>query len=107
MFCIKCGGEAVKDNLCRKCFLGMNDLFEASGSIVCFCDMCNSYHSKNKKSDIDSLIKNMIKSSNKISNIEIRKREIGNRLTAEIICTGKISGIEKKEAKKALIIVKK
>ena len=107
MFCIKCGKEALKGNFCKNCFLETNSLFEIGGGILYLCEMCNSYHVKKSKTDVESFITSLVKTKNVLKSVKISRKEIGNRIIADVVCSGYISGIHKTERKRTTVIVKR
>ncbi len=107
MFCIKCGKEASKGNFCKTCFLGMNSLFEIGSGILYSCEMCNSYHIKKSKTSIEGFITSLIKTKNTLKRVSISGKEVGNRIIADVVCSGYISGIPKTERKKTTVTIKR
>jgi NMD protein affecting ribosome stability and mRNA decay len=60
---------------------------------------------KGKKSSIDDAIKSSIITKNKIKNVEINKRKIGNKIHATIICSGYIKPCKKLKSETKNIVV--
>ncbi|MEM7819568.1 MAG: NMD3-related protein [Candidatus Aenigmatarchaeota archaeon] len=108
MFCIRCGKKATIKTFCEDCFLEKEKLFDIGNYELKFCNMCKSIFDNDKKIDIKESIKNRIKSNNKIKEINIKTKTVGNRIYASIICLGYIRPCKKmkKEEKKILVILR-
>ena len=114
MFCVRCGKKAAIGNFCEDCFLEREKLFDIENFTLAVCD-CGSYYDKVWKEprEIDDIIKQQIekriKTKNRIADKKISLKEIGNRVSALIVCSGLISPCKKvkKEKKRIMIILKK
>ena len=95
--CAKCGKE-TEEGLCEECFLKEESLFSIENISADVC-VCKSYRVKKWKNgfDVDRVVKENMKGSNEIDNIEIMKKEVGNKVFVEIAAEGKINGKVKKE----------
>ncbi|MFC2142782.1 NMD3-related protein [Candidatus Aenigmatarchaeota archaeon] len=114
MFCIKCGKDAIKDNLCKQHFLEKNDLFNIENVEIRYCKECESYHNqKIKIKDEEEVIRTLFDDDVKLGNdVKVEKKDfswktVGNKffVTAEI--TGDIRGVEVKEKKKFIVIARR
>ena len=101
MFCIKCGKPAKIDNFCNECFLEREILFTAKDFTFIYCDLCGL----DEKELVDK-IKGSIKSDNKISNIKVHMKKVGNKVHTTITCIGEIENLEKEDVKKILVILR-
>jgi len=105
MFCVKCGKNASVNNFCEDCFLLANKLFDADNIMIYFCKKCKRYFLKGKNIAIDDAIKQAIKTKHKIKNIEIKKKTVGNKIYATIICSGYINPCKKIKLEEKRIVV--
>jgi len=114
MFCIKCGKRAEIGNFCVKCFIQKRELFDIEDFHLKICD-CGSYHDrkwqlpKDKSEVIREQIEKRIKTENKIIKKEIKTKEIGNTISANISCCGLIlpERVRKCEERRIRIILKR
>jgi nonsense-mediated mRNA decay protein 3 len=117
MFCIKCGKKANIGVFCDSCFLQQNELFKISNLKIFLCD-CGSYFGPSKKWQkwdrgeeelLKHLIKNHIKTENKILKTDVKLKQIGNRYMVTVRCIGFVppSKKEKTEKKEIMIDVKR
>ncbi|MFH0949224.1 MAG: NMD3-related protein [Candidatus Aenigmatarchaeota archaeon] len=115
MLCAICGKESVKDiALCDKHFLEKNELFTIKNFHLEVCH-CGAFYTNKweKSSDINESIRKAIekniKTENKIKNIDISLKIVGNRAYADINAVGFIdpSKVEKSEKKKIYVIMKR
>ena len=49
MFCIKCGKEAFRENLCEKCYIENKSLFSIKEMRLNYCNNCNRFYTKTNK----------------------------------------------------------
>ncbi len=105
MFCIKCGKEAVAGNFCKKCFLDSNRLFAIRDFTTRVCQNCG----KLEEGPIEEQIKKKIETKNRITYVDIKSRQSGNRINADVACEGFIHPLKSlvKENHKILITLKK
>lgn len=112
--CISCGKPAEIDNFCSECWLKMKELFTIEDFELRVCK-CGSYYYKGmwrKFTNLDELIKQLIKSriktENKITSINISLKKVGDIYIATIKATGYIRPCKKskEEEKKIRIRVK-
>lgn len=108
--CANCGKPATVDALCDSCFLSKNKLFEIKDLMIKICE-CGAYYSRQwRKSDdfINDLIRSNIKSNNRIKDVKVSVKKIGNKIHVNVECTGYIWPAKtlKKETKKILIITR-
>jgi len=109
MFCIECGKTAAAGNFCDDCFLKKYALFSIRNFSLKACE-CGSYlDAKWEIESLEDIIKRKIKTENEIKKIDINMKSVGNRVYAEITCTGFIHPSKKKktESKKIILTIKK
>jgi len=112
-FCIKCGKKTDKlfDGLCEKCFLEKKELIEVPKRIVVnICKNCGRVQTKrgwSKGKSIEDIVKKKIKTKNEIEKIKITKKKVNKDFVVEILATGKISGLEKTERRKTIVVIRK
>lgn len=108
--CIKCGKAAEIDNLCKECFL-QQPLFEVEDFHLLVCGNCGSYYDRewHKESDegIKEMIGSRIKTPNKIIKKNMSLKRVGNRILADVLCTGSIKGRKKSERRSVIITTKR
>lgn len=109
MFCVKCGREATMDNFCNDCFLERNELFTIKDFVLFYCSNCKKYFDAGSSVTIEDAIERRIKTDNLIKTVGVETRILGNKVYANVICSGLIKPCKKlkTEEKKSLIIVRK
>jgi NMD protein affecting ribosome stability and mRNA decay len=91
MFCIKCGKEALKDNMCEDCFLEKKELFKIKPIKLRYCKDCEKYYSQTEKikaDDIEQFLETKIVALNEIKKIDFRLNKKTDRIEGEIIAKG-------------------
>ena len=102
MFCIKCGKEATVDNFCDDCFAAAHTMFGVKPFNIFYCDICGI-----KNDDIKEQIADRIKTDNKIDDVYVHLKIVGNKVHATVDCIGSIKGVKKREKKEVLIILRR
>ncbi|MEM7826661.1 MAG: NMD3-related protein [Candidatus Aenigmatarchaeota archaeon] len=110
--CIICGKEAKIEDFCEICWLKQKSLFDIENLELKVCK-CNSWLDKNnwkrfKNLDeiVKDIIKNRIKTENRIIEKNIELKRIGNKYSASIECKGYIYPSKTIKTEKKTIVVK-
>ena len=112
MICVLCGQQS-KEPMCDLCFAKKNELFTIASFPINICKVCEKstdvrgVRSVNEQRPLDDLINKEIKSKNKILDVKIKSKKIGNKIYAEIAVNGRFvdRNVKKTETKKILISV--
>jgi NMD protein affecting ribosome stability and mRNA decay len=111
--CIVCGNLAEIDVFCSDCWLKNKTLFEIKDLKIKICKKCGAYFEKNKwiktkslEKSIERVVKNNIKTKNRILEIDIFPRKIGNMFSVTISCKGYIPPCKKPKIENKSIFVK-
>ncbi len=94
MFCIKCGGDAFKDNLCEKCFLEKKELFTIKPIKIRRCPLCKKYYTQMEKvapEHLGDFIEGKIIATGRIKDVSIHVNEKIGIIEADITATGTIA----------------
>ena len=102
MFCIKCGKTATVDNFCDDCFALKHDLFEVKPFNFFYCEVCGR-----KDDELKEEIIGRIKSQNRLDDIYVHLKIVGNKVHATVDCLGSIKGVKKREKKEVLVILRR
>jgi len=111
MFCIKCGGEALADNLCEECFLKGRELFLLKDVRLKFCDNCGRYFSGREMMDDErakDFILRHVAAHGRITSSSISAKFSPDRITGSIEASGFISPCKRRiNGKKDFLIYTK
>ncbi len=114
--CILCGEPAEVENFCCECWTKTHDLFEIESFELKICKDCGSYYDKGewKPSEriedlVSRLVKERIKTENKIKKLEISLKRIGTNYIVKIHAEGYVKPcrILKREDKKIMVRIKR
>jgi NMD protein affecting ribosome stability and mRNA decay len=91
MFCIKCGREAFKDNMCEKCFLEKKELFSLKKIKLRYCNNCRKFYTQSEKIDataLETFLLNQIKAKNSIKKSGIKISARPDKICGTITAAG-------------------
>lgn len=83
MFCIKCGADAIAENLCEKCYMHGKNLFDVDVPEITYCAVCGRFTVGKdilSASEIKDLISRSVHSDFTIKNVSVSFRHDGSLL---------------------------
>ena len=111
MICISCGRQSGEP-LCDACYAKKNDLFTITKNIsVNMCKVCGSVTdvsaTYNLPESLDDVIRKEVKTKNKIFNVHIKSRKVGNKMDVDVNVHGRFAerNVGKKETKKIFVTI--